>query len=291
MTWFFLTIIAVIFIVIETALEKKTLIKARSLEFAAMFAFCNAIVLAPFIFVIDMSQLNITALGLIFLASIPSAGASLLVFKTIKHNQLSEAAPIIALLPLVVTLFAYLILGEKITAIQILGLFLIVGGMIFMELNNFRLNNGIFRKGRGKYIFYIFLYLIIGGISAMFDRVILFEYKTNALSYLIFIQIFIAINYALFFLCKPRLIKELKINIQQSWKIVFLISILTVAHRYMYASAVQVAASMGLVVAVYKLSSLFNVFTGGKVFSEDSIFRKTLASIVILGGTIMLVIK
>ena len=160
-----------------------------------------------------------------------------------------------------------------------------------MELNNFRLNNGIFRKGRGKYIFYIFLYLIIGGISAMFDRVILFEYKTNALSYLIFIQIFIAINYALFFLCKPRLIKELKINIQQSWKIVFLISILTVAHRYMYASAVQVAASMGLVVAVYKLSSLFNVFTGGKVFSEDSIFRKTLASIVILGGTIMLVIK
>lgn len=291
MAWFFLTIAAVFFIAIETVVEKKTLIRARSLEFAAMFAFGNVIVLMPFVFVADYSQISVSVLGMIFLAALPSAGASFLVFKTIKHNQLSEAAPILALMPLVVTIFAYIFLGEKLTGLQLLGILLIVGGMIFMELKNFRLHGGIFTKGRGKYIGYIFLYLLIGGISAMFDRIILFQYKTNILTYLILIQIFIAANYAMFFLCKKNLIKDLKISIKQSWKIIFFISLLTVAHRYMYASAIQVAVSMGLVVAVYKLSSLFHVFAGGKFFAEDGIFRKAIASIIILSGTVLLIVK
>lgn len=291
MTWFFLTIVAVFFIVLETILEKKTLSDARSMDFAVMFAFGNAIVLTPFIFVADFSQLNFFVLAMIFLASIPSTVASLLVFKTIKHNQLSEAAPILALMPLVVTLFAYLILGERITAMQSFGLFLIIGGMIYLELNNFKFSNGIFRKGRGKYILFIFLYLIIGGVSAMFDRVFLFRYKISPLSYLIFIQIFIATNYILFFLCKPKLVGEFRNSVKKSWKVVLLVSLLTVSHRYMYASAIQIAASMGLVAAVYKMSSLFHVFVGGKFFAEDGIIKKSIASVFILGGVILLVVK
>lgn len=291
MVWFFLTITAVLFIAIETVLEKKTLVLARSLEFAALFSFCNAIIAIPLIFVTDFSQINIFILGMIFLASVPSAAGSLLVFKTIKHNQLSETAPIFALMPLVVTFFAYILLGEKMTSMQLFGILLMVSGMIFLELKNFKLSSGIFREGRRKYIYYIFLYLLIGGISAIFDRVILFRYKIDPLPYLVFIQFFIAANYALFFFLKSRIKWELKNSIKQSWKIIILISLLTIAHRYMYASAIQVAASMGLVVAVYKMSSLIHVFSGGKFFAEDGIFRKTIASIVIIGGTIMLVIK
>lgn len=291
MAWFFLAITAVFFIAIETIVEKKTLNNARSLEFAAMFAFGNVLVLAPFLFLVNLSQINTEILGLIFMASIPSAGASFLVFKTIKHNQLSEAAPILALMPLVVTVFAYILLGEKLSAFQLIGILLIVGGMIFLELKNFKLRNGIFIKGRNKYILYILLYLLVGGVSAMFDRVILFRYKINPLAYLILIQIFIALNYGAFFLCRKNLIKDFKISVKKSWKIIFFISILTVAHRYMYASAIQIAASMGLVVAVYKLSSLLHVFSGGKFFSEDGIARKVIASIIILSGTMLLIIK
>ena len=291
MTWFFLTIVAVLFIVIETIFEKKTLATARSMEFAAMFAFGNAIVLAPFVFVADLSQINIFVLGTMFLASLPSAGASFLIFKTIKHNQLSEAAPILALLPLVVAIFAFVLLGEKMTMIQLIGLLVIVGGMILLELKNFKFDSGIFCKGRGKYIAYIILYLLIGGVSAIFDRIILFRWGINPLTYLVFIQFFIALSYIIFFFANWHLVKELKNSVKQSWKVIFLISILVVIHRYMYASAIQVAANMGMVVAVYKLSSLFHVFSGSKFFYEDGIFKKAAASIVILIGTILLVIK
>jgi drug/metabolite transporter (DMT)-like permease len=291
MTWFFFAITAVFFIAIETVVEKRTLAKARSFEFAAMFAFGNAIVLTPFLLVADLSQINVFILGLIFLASIPSAGSSIFIFKTIKHNQLSEAAPILALMPLVVTLFAYVLLNEKMTILQLSGIMLIVVGMIFLELKNFRLNSGIFTKGRGKYILYILLYLLIGGFSAMFDRVILFRYQINPLAYLILIQLFIAANYTIFFLCKRKLITDLKIGIKQSWKIIFFVSLLTVTHRYLYASAIQLAASMGMVVAIYRLTALFNVFAGGKFFAEDGISRKVMASMVILSGTLLLVLK
>lgn len=291
MNWFFLAIAAVLFVVIETIIEKRTLSKARSLEFAAMFAFSNALVLMPFLLVADISQINSWILFLIFLSAIPSAGAAFLVFKTIKHNQLSESAPILALLPLVVAVMAFWMLDEKITLVQLCGLLLMIGGMIFLEIKNFKLNDGIFRQGRGKYILYLILYLFIAGVSAIFDRLLLFDYKINSLTYLIFIQLFIALCYVFYYAFRPRAIKILQANIKDSWKIIFLISILTVSHRYMYVSAIQVATSMGLVVAVYKLSSLFHVFAGRKFFAEYGIIRKVIASIVILSGTILLVIK
>lgn len=78
---------------------------------------------------------------------------------------------------------------------------------------------------------------------------------------------------------------------RETWKIVLFISGLTVAHRYMYASAIQVAASIGLVVAIYKLSSLSNVIAGGKFFAEGSILKKIAVSMVVLSGTVLLVWK
>ncbi|PIP27072.1 MAG: hypothetical protein COX30_03900 [Candidatus Moranbacteria bacterium CG23_combo_of_CG06-09_8_20_14_all_39_10] len=291
MTWFFLTITAVFFITIESIFEKKTLAKARTFEFAAMFAFANALVLLPFLFVADLSQINFFILGAIFLASIPSAGLSLLVFKTLKHNELSETASLLALSPLFVSFFAFIVLGEMLSYMQFLGLLLMVGGMIFLELKNLKFSSGIFRKGRGKYIWYIIACLLLGGVSAVFDRTVLFRLGIKPLTYLLIIQIFIAINYALFFLSKPHLVRDLKGSVKETWKIVLFISGLTVAHRYMYASAIQVAASIGLVVAIYKLSSLSNVIAGGKFFAEGSILKKITVSMVVLSGTVLLVLE
>ena len=218
MIWFLLTITAVLFITAETVFEKKTLAKARSLDFAAMFAFGNAIVLSPFIFVADFSNINLFVFGIILIASIPTTCASLLIFKTIKHSDLGEAAPILSLLPLVVTLFAFIILGEKISFLQFSGLLLMVAGIIYLELKNLQTSQGIFRQGRGKYIFYIVLYLILGGVSSIFDRLILHRFGVSPLSYLILIQIFIALNYLIFVGIKPGLFKELKQSVSQFWK-------------------------------------------------------------------------
>ena len=180
---------------------------------------------------------------------------------------------------------------KKISFLQFSGLLLMVAGIIYLELKNLQTSQGIFRQGRGKYIFYIVLYLILGGVSSIFDRLILHRFGVSPLSYLILIQIFIALNYLIFVGIKPGLFKELKQSVSQFWKVVLLISLLTVSHRYLYASAIQLAASIGSVVAVYKLSSLFNVLAAGKIFAEKDIFKKILATIIVLSGVVLLVLK
>jgi drug/metabolite transporter (DMT)-like permease len=291
MIWFLLVITAVFFIVFETILEKRTLSEARTFNFAAMFAFGNAIVLAPFIFFADLSQISWSILGLIYAISLLSTVTSLLIFKAIKHSAISEVAPILALLPLVVSLLAFFILGEKLNIFQIAGLFLMVAGIMFLEFQNFKTSSGIFRKGRKRYVLYIGLCLVLGGLGAVFDRAMLSGLGVNSLAYLAIIQIFVAFNYLIFVNVKPNLFPELKTSILKFWKIIVLISLLTVAHRYLYVSAVKIAGSIGLIIAVYRLSSLFNVFVGERFFGEKDIVKKILATIVILGGVFLLVVN
>lgn len=291
MIWFLLVITAVFFIVFETILEKRTLSEARTFDFSAMFAFGNAIVISPFLLVADLSQINWQIIAVIYVASLFSTVTSLLIFKAMKHSAISEVTPILALLPLVVSLLAFLILGEKISLVQINGLLVMVGGIMFLEFKNFEASKGIFRKGRKRYIIYIALCLLLGGVGAIFDRTIISRLEINALAYLAIIQLLIALNYLIFISLRPRLFSGLRGSVSKFWKIVLLISLLTVIHRYLYVSAIKIAGSIGLIVAVYKLSSLFNVFVGEKFFGEKDILKKIIATIIILSGVFLLVIN
>jgi drug/metabolite transporter (DMT)-like permease len=291
MIWFLLVITAVFFIVFETVLEKRTLSEARTFGFAAMFAFGNALISIPFLFIADFSQINWHVIIMIYAASIFSTTTSLLIFKAMKHGAISEVAPILATLPLAVSLFAFWFLGETMNLIQIGGLFLMAAGIMFLEFKNFKSDNGIFRKGRKRYLLYIILCLILGGIGAIFDKAILSGLRINSLAYLAIIQIFIAINYLIFISLKPKLFPDFKGDLSKFWKIVLLISLFAVIHRYLYVSAIKIAASIGLVVAVYKLSSLFNVFVGKRFFGETDILKKIIATMVVLGGVFLLVMN
>ncbi|MFZ4648373.1 MAG: EamA family transporter [Patescibacteria group bacterium] len=291
MIWFLLVITAVFFIVFETILEKRTLSEARTFGFAAMFAFGNAIISIPFLLVANFSNINWHILIVIYIASLFSTVTSLLIFKAMKHSAISEVAPILALLPLVVSLFAFFILGEKINIFQLSGLILMVLGIMFLEFKNFEHSSGIFKKGRKRYLLYIALCLVLGAICSIFDKAILSGLNINSLAYLAIIQIFIAFNYLIFISVKPNLFPNFKLDLYKFWKVILLISFLAVIHRYLYISAIKITASIGLVVAVYKLSSLFNVFIGKKFFGEDDILKKILATIIILGGVFLLVVN
>ena len=54
--------------------------------------------------------------------------------------------------------------------------------------------------------------------------------------------------------------------------------------------AVQLAPSMGIVVAVYKISEISNVLAESKFFSEGNISLKIIASLIIISGTVLLLI-
>lgn len=291
MLWFTLTIAAVFLVALETILEKKTLTKARTFSFAAMFALANGVISIPLLLAADFSGINLQVLLLIYITAIFSTITSFLIFKTIKHGAISEVAPILALMPLVVSLLAFLLLGERMNAFQITGLLLMVFGIIVLEFKNYKHGHGLFRDGRTRYIVYIIAYLILGGLSAIFDKAILSDFNIKPLSYLAIVQIFIAFNYLIFINFRAKLFSGLKSDISKFWKVVLLISVLVVIHRFLYMSAIKLTLSIGLVVAVFKLSALVNVFVGKKFFGEKDVLKKIIATVIILVGVFILTIS
>jgi len=291
MLWFILTIAAVFLVVLETFLEKRTLTKARTFNFAAIFAFANGVVSIPLLLVADFTGITWQVLFLIYITAIFSTITSFLIFKTIKHGAISEVTPILALLPLVVSLLAFFILGERLNAFQIIGLLLMVLGIIFLELKNYKYSKGFFSDRKKKYIVYIIAYLVFGGISVIFDKSILSDFNIKPLGYLAIVQIFIAFNYLAIVCLKPKQFVGLKSDFAKFWPVIILISLLVVAHRFLYMSAIKLAISIGLVVAVFKLSTLFNIFVGKKFFAEKNILKKIIATVIILLGVFILTIS
>src|SRR5687768_15296371 len=88
--WFFLALLAAIFISASTLLEKETLLEARSLEVTLMLVFTNALMAIPFFFFVDFSRVDATVLGTIFLGTLFGTGALFLATKSLKHTAVSE---------------------------------------------------------------------------------------------------------------------------------------------------------------------------------------------------------
>lgn len=289
MNWFLLAFAAALLTAGHTMLEKKAVSEGRTLEVSWILALVNAIFSIPFFWFADFSGITLPVVGYIFIASVFGASALFLATKSLKHTEVSESSPFFALSPLVAATLAFLFLHEKITGSHFIGFILMVGGIFFLELKNFRLLSGIFAKGREKYVLYTLTAVLLFGVSSLFDRIILSIYEIDTLAFLVLIHMFLAIHFSVIFLLQPISKKELVSSLRENWYLIILLGIITYLQRYFYASAIQVAMSLGMVAAVKRLSSLFTVIIGGSLFHEHDVVRKTIATMIILFGLVLLV--
>lgn len=288
MNWFLLAFAAALLTAGHTMLEKKAVSEGRTLEVSWILALVNAIFSIPFFWFADFSGITLPVVGYIFIASVFGASALFLATKSLKHTEVSESSPFFALSPLVAAVLAFFFLQEKIAGINLIGFVLMVGGIFFLELKNLRILSGIFTKGREKYVVYTLIAVFLFGIGSIFDRIVLAGYGIDALAFLAIVHMFLALNFSVLFFARPLSKEELMSNLRSNWKLIIVLALVSYLQRYFYMSAIQVALSLGMVVAVKRLSSLFTVIIGGNLFHEHDIVRKTIATIIILSGLALL---
>lgn len=289
MNWFILAFIVALLTSGHTMLEKRAVSQGRSLEVSWMLALVNMIFSVPIFLIADFSEISLSVVGYIFIASLFGTGALFLATKSLKHTEVSESSPFFALSPLVAAALAFIFLHERIAGYNLMGFVLMVGGIFFLELKNFRILSGIFVKGREKYVLYTLAAVLLFGVSSLFDRIILSGYGIDTLAFLAIVHACLALNFSVLFLMRPLPKAELVSSLRSNWQIIIVLGIVTYLQRYFYASAVQVALSLGMVVAVKRLSSLFTVIIGGNLFHEHDVLRKTIATLIILSGLTLLV--
>jgi uncharacterized membrane protein len=71
------------------------------------------------------------------------------------------------------------------------------------------------------------------------------------------------------------------------WFWIILIAVLTAGYRYTQIKAIKIAP-VSLVISVKRISVFIAVVIGGKLFNEKNLFRKALATAIMVAGAIMI---
>lgn len=289
MSWFAFAGVAAVLLSLAIIVEKKTLFKERSMEFAVVLAIFTAALSIPLLWGADFSVIQPQVWALIYAVSLVASVGFFLAVRINKHMEVSESSPLLALAPAFTAIFALAFLQETLTLIQTLGLVLLVVGAFVLES----------RQGKGllypiksfvqlKYGKIIAIALVLYGLGTVMDRVILGHYAVEPRTYLGIIQVFIAFNFLTIALLFHDGWRGIKHGVTNAGWLILIIAVLTVLHRWAYAEAVS-QANIGLVAGIKRSSVLFVTFIGGGIFHDQALGRKMIASLIMFTGIILLI--
>lgn len=288
MNWFLFIIMAAIFLGFHDIAQKKALYKEYAL---ALLSASSLIVMVMSLPILFFGKIQIVGLSMLFLIFIKSLFAVLFFFlttKALRKMDISEFAPLLNLSPLFLLVLSIIFLGEAIKVYQFLGILLIIVGAYILELKD-GLWSPVKRIKNSRHIHMIILGMIFGSIAALLDRYILIQ-SINVETFYLYQRIIIAV---LLFLGSAIFYdgyKDIIIVCRRSFMWVFVASIFYLVGDYLYFMAVAVPVAMiSLVIPVKRTSTLVSTLLGGEFFQEKSLFRKSLACLIMLSGIFLIV--
>lgn len=289
MTWFILSILSAFLSAFAAITQKKVLFKVGALEFSFLLSIVNLLFSIPFFFFIDYATVNYTNLAILFIKSMIGVSAFYCVMVSLKNLEISNALPLLALTPGFVAVFAFLLLGESLKIIEIVGLFFLIAGTFILESKNFKelfIPFSVFIKS--VYHRYIILALLLFTASSILDKFLLIKLNLSPISLTAFQHIYFAVLFSiiyLFFKNKEQASSlEIKKN-QLGW--IALISVITIGYRYTQIVAVSLA-SVALVLAIKRTSVFWATIIGGKLFNDKDLLKRSIAAVLILIGAILI---
>lgn len=289
MTWFAVAFISALLSAFAAITQKKVLFKLGALEFSFLLSIANLIFSIPFFFFIDYETINFLNLSILFAKSIIGVAAFFCVMLALKNLEISNALPLLALTPGFVAVFAFLILGESLKTLEVVGLLFLIFGTFILESKNFKelvLPFNVFLKS--KYHRYIIFALLLFTASSILDKLLLIKLNLSPISLTAFQHIYFAILFSIIYLIFKRNSEVSPVEIQKDnlgW--IALISILTIGYRYTQIVAVSLA-SVALVLAIKRTSVFWATVIGGKIFNDKDLLKRSIAAILILVGAILI---
>ena len=290
MNWFILALISALFSAVSAVSEKKALFTLNALEFSFIVSVLTLLLSLPFFFTIKLTELTSISLIILFFKTVLSAGAFLCVMFSIKNLEISEALPLLALSPGLVAIAGVIFVNDILSGIEWLGIILMVIGAYILELR--KGSNNLLDPFKAMFSFskysYVFIALILFTITSLLDRVLLKEYKLPPYTFMAFQQLFYALIFAVIvFVSQSSILKQRKSINKKIFYLIIAISFFTVIYRYTQIEATKLAP-VAMVLSIKRLSVLIAVISGGKLFSEENLYRRIAAVIIILVGATLL---
>ena len=263
--------------------------KEHSSEYLTVFCLLTVIALLPFTSKVNFALSGGTLL-LLYVLSLISVTAWLLVIKAYKHMEISIVEPLRNLSPLVVLILAFFILGEKINWVNGIGIALIIGGGYFLEaaVNHANLLRP-FSFFKGKYMHFIIFSLLIGGVGNIITRIVI--NKTDVWTALFFLFFFSSINTLIFQFTRYKGMRDIIYVLKTNGWLVLLVVLTTIVSNITYFTALAMPTTfLALVIALRRIGSLFTTIIGGEIFHESRLVIKSIACIIMLAGVYFIIL-
>ena len=199
----------------------------------------------------------------------------------IKHLPLTIVGPINATRPVIVLLGALIIFGERLNALQWVGVVLAFISILLLSRAGKR--EGI-DFVRNRYILYVALAAVLGATSGLYDRYLLREVDA------MFVQSWFSLYQAVMMAIVVGVMWARKVlpHFHWSWAIPLVTILLTIADMA-YFVALSREESMVAVVSMIRRSSVVVSFAcGAMLFGEKNLRAKALDLVFILIGMIFL---
>ena len=289
MDWFSLAYISAILSAAAAVMQKKILFNLDALDFSFILSIFNAVIVLIFIGSIDFNQLNSTGVLILYGKTILGALAFWCIMLAIKNMEISGALPLMVLTPGVVAISSFILLGERINSVELLGMFFLLSGTYILEIkkgNNIISPLKVFINS--NYHHYIIFAILLFTASTIIDKILLTEYQLLPFPFVVLQQIFLAINFTIIiYLRKKSIVKIFKGLTIEPFIWILIISVVTIGYRYTQIEAFKLAP-VALVLSIKRTSVFFASILGGKLFSESYLFKKGIAILIMLYGAYLL---
>ncbi len=290
MEWYIIAFISALLSAFAAVSQKKMLFNMNALDFSLILSLFNVLFALVLIPSIQFNEISALSLAILYCKTIFGAVAFLFVMLAIKNLEISGALPLMILTPALVALSAFVILGESISLIEIVGMGLLLFGIYVLETScesNIFHSFKVFKASRYKH--FLIGAILLFTVSSVIDKFLLKTHQLEPLSFLFYQQIFLAINFVLIYIFAGhnlfKLIKSIKIK-QYSW--IILIALFTIGYRYSLLEAIKMAP-VALVLSIKRTSIFFATIIGGKLFSEHSLLRRSIATLLMLTGAYLII--
>jgi|GEM_PF-1390843 len=281
MIWIIIMLGSSLFFALNHISKKKLLENTNVLDMMIAVGILSFILTFPLIKFVEF-QISYKNIFLIALNSAFAFSGSFLLNIAYKNCEISSVSPLLNVNPLFVIVFSYFILGELINTFQMFGVLLILIGGYIVTLGNIRFFFRPFTSMPKKYFLFVLSTLLLWSFCPILNRVVLLE--IDACSYMFFYAMSLLFIQIPLLLLKKR-IKNILHLVKKKWQLIFIISFFWVISDFLHIWALSIpTAVVSLAMPVKRISNLFTIILGGKMFNEKNLLVKSTACVFMLAG-------
>lgn len=197
------------------------------------------------------------------------------IVKALSYGELSTLAPINSYKPIVALVLGFFLINETPGYKEILGIILIIIGTLILGGSKLFLN---------KATMYRFIALVLLGTEAIFiKKVILLTDINSTFLYWVGTGMFFALFFAII---SKHAIRINKPNIKYQLALIVMVGLMQYSTTYIFEKM-----NVAYALALFQLSTIVSVFLGVNIFKEKKLVRKLIASIIMILGAIMIILK